>query len=326
MATDPTKPLEEDKNVPQVIQDRNKTFSQIIAEQQTAKPTEETVEKTPEEVQKETEEAQVKQKEDEENVRKAKEEEKRAAAELAAQTAADVVQKQQQAQEEAKRKALEAEEAEKRRQEALKPRFTAKDANGNPLPSSYEEATLEGARIGKEEALAEFEKRQAERDAKALEAQQKQQEATAQKEQTAQAFSDQLKKDLDSDEAAIYAAGDLPKIKDPANEKDPGILAKNHLYETAQKVNAKRIAAGQPLIRSLQIIRYGRDESGKPYYTPLKTEVPGHDAPVLGSESAGTPEPEKSTYNVARDRRMSPAQIIADEARKAAKRLGIRGN
>jgi len=340
MATDPTKPLEEkdDKNIPQVLKDRNKTFSQIIAEQQSAKPQNSEAATSPDaqedqgkskddqsDIQKEEEEKQAKIREEEELAKKAKEEEKKQAAEIAAQTAAEVLKKQED-EKKAEAARIKAEEEEKARQEALKPRFSGVDKDGKPLPTNYDEIAEEGARIGEERALAKMRAELAEKERIAQEKQQQEQQAKQQQEQNAQAFRDQLKRDLDADEAAIYAAGDLPKIKDPNNEKDPGILAKNYLYQVAQQVNAKRIAEKKPLIRSLQVIRYGRDENGKPYYTPPKTEVPGHDAPVLGSESPGIPESDKSRYDVSRDRKMSISQILADEARKASRRLGIRGN
>ncbi|HEX9059108.1 MAG TPA: hypothetical protein VF941_02920 [Clostridia bacterium] len=334
MATDSTKPQatqEEKKTVPQVIQDRNKTFSQILQEQQQAKnEPENPASETPADANNEEDNNKPSTEEQEAQAAKEKIEAEEAArkrdAELAAQSAAEVLRKQEEAKK-AEQDRIKAEEAEKARQEALKPKFTGVDDKGNPIPKTYEELAEEAARIGKEKALEEFKAEQQAKEARAAEEQRIKAEKEAAEAKQREDFQAQLKRDLDNDEAAIFAAGGLPKMTgtDRNDMKDPGAKALKHLYETAQKVNADRMAKGQPLIRSLQLIRYGVDENGKPYYTPPTDEVPGHDAPVLGSEPVGQREDSPSTYNVARDRKMSITQIMQEEARKAASKFKIRG-
>lgn len=319
---DPTKPLIEEV--------RTKSFTQILKEQSEArqkatageeevttesKPTEEEEKaaKEAEEAKAKVEEEEAARKRDEEIARKASEETLAKQKEEAEQKAKEEEEKKKQ------------EEAAKAREEELKPRFTGKDKDGNVVPASYEELVSESARIGKlmgkEETLAEIEARNKAQEAEAEKAKKAEEERKAK----GKAFEEQLQKEIDDDLKAIYAAGDLPKVKDPKDENDLGNKEFKHLFETAQTVNMDRIKRGLPIIRSLQTIRYGKDETGKPYYTPLSATPAGHDAPVLGSESTVSKTLPEDKYIPARDRNKSMTQLLQEEAKRLGRKLNVRG-
>lgn len=316
---------EEEKVKPLGIEVRDKSFQQLLREQEEEKnksadekplePTEEEKKAEEEKKLKEAEDAKTKEAAD-----KKAEEEKQTA--IATKAAEDVIKKQ----EEEKQKELDrikAEEDEKRKQEALKPAWQTdpnapKDKDGNPIPRSYEEITKEAARIAREETLAEIEVREKARQEEADKtAAQKTQTEEQQKAQQ-QALSDQLQKELDADLTDLYAGNKLPKIKDPKNENDPGIKEQRNLFETAQKVNAERMTKGLPPIRSIKLIYYE-------HYKPLKKPA-GFDAPVLGAEPNQSDELPEDQYIPSRDRNKSIAQLVKEEAAKFAKKINIRGN
>jgi len=292
--------------------ERNLTFSQIVEKQQKER---EKLEADKKEDEKPDTEVVKDDKPTDEEVAKQKQLDAETAekrqAELAAKTAAEVVEKQRLAEEDRKAKEQQALDAEKKRQEALKPKFTGVDKDGNPLPKSYDEIAAESARIAKEEATAEIRAKEA----------------------ATKAFNEGLQKEMDADLNAIYKANDLPKIKveikdasDPTDPgfSDPGYKEREHLFKTAVKVNSQRMAKGQPLIRSIQMIRYGKDpETGKAYYTPLTKQVAGHNAPVFGNESSQSEEISEK-YNIKTDRNKSYAQIIREERQRLASKANVR--
>jgi hypothetical protein len=308
---------------PLIEEVRNKSFEQILKEQST-KPLEEevkVVEPTDEEKKaKEDQEA----KDAEEKIKADEVASKKRDEDIAAKAAQDVIDAQKK-EEQDKADKVKADEDEAKRQEDLKPKFTGKDKDGNTVPLSYEELTAENTRIASELAadkirqeLADKEKVKTDEETKAT--QTKEQQAEAQK-----GFEAQLQTELDEDLKAIYAAGDMPKITDPKDENELGNKEYRNLFETAQKVNAARATAGKTLIRSIQTIRYGKDETGKAYYTPLAKPA-GHNAPVLGSESTLSNEAPEDKYIPSRDRGKSMTQLIKEEAKRLGRNLNIRGN
>lgn len=314
-----TEPKEENKEKPLGVEVREKSFHQILKEQQEerSKPAEEqpdaqiVADKAKEEEEKKAkdeEEAKAKQEAD----RKLEDDRQAAIAKSAAE---EVVKKQ----EEEKQRELDrvkAEETEKERQEALKPKFTGVDEKGNVVPKSYEEVVAEGARIGEERALARLRTEQEERDAQvkqetAQKEQQTQQQADAQK-----AAEDQLQKELDADLNDLYTNNKLPKIKDPKDENDPGNKEFRNLFETAQKVNADRMAKGLAPIRSIKLIYYE-------HYKPLEKPA-GSEAPVLGAEPTLNTDLPEDRYIPSRDRNKSMTQLLKEETERLAKKVGIR--
>lgn len=327
-----TTPPAEEKKDPTLLEEvRGKSFNQILREQAEARQkatsgeddskTQET-----EEEKKKKEEDEKAAKEAEEAKRKVEEEEaaKKRDAEIAKQAADEVLRKQEEEKKAAEEKAKAEEEA-KKREEALKPKFTGKDKDGKVVPKDYDELALESARIGKEQALKELEEKEAAKAAADKKAQEDKEAAEKAQKERQVAIEAELQKQMDADLTAMYAAGDMPKVKDPKDENDPGNKEFKHLLETAQKVNADLIAKGQKPIMSLQVIRYGKGEDGKPYYTPLVTKPAGHDAPVLGSESPISHEAPDDKYVVSRDRHKSVKQIMREVQEAARKKLNVRG-
>jgi hypothetical protein len=299
---------------------RSKSFQQILKEQAAARSTVEPDKplETPEEDKKKEEEA-AKAKEEQEAKQKqeAEEAERKRQEELARKAAEEVVSKQKE-EEQAKLDKIKAEEDEKQRQEALKPKFTGRDKDGNVVPKDYEELTAESVRIAEEKAVARLRTEQAERDAAAKVEQEKIQQTQAQKEAAEKAYQDDIQKELDADLNDLYANNKLPKIKDPKDENDPGNKEFKNLFETAQKVNADRMAKGLPPIRSIKLIYYE-------HYKPLAKPA-GHDAPVMGNESPLSKEAPEDKYVPARDRHKSMAQLVKEEAARLSRKMNIRGN
>jgi hypothetical protein len=317
---DDKKERKEDK--PLGVEVREKSFQQILKEQQETrgKSVEEVAGETAEEKEEKRKQAEEKKAQDEQAA-KAKEEadrkveEERQAA-LAREAADAVLKKQAEAQKQEQEKVT-AQEEEKQRQEALKPKFSALDKDGNPIPKSYEEIVDEGARIGEERALARVRAEQQEKDAQKAEEEAaklktEEQQRTAQK--TAE---DQLQTELDADLKDLYANNKLPKVKNPNDENDLGNKEFRNLFETAQKVNAARMAKGEQPIRSIKLIYYE-------HYKPLAKPA-GHDAPVLGGESTISTEPPEDKYIVSRDRNKSITQLVKEEAARLTKRMNVRG-
>ncbi len=321
--TDPvvlTKEEEEaKKEKPFIEQVREKSFSDILKEQSQptidteAKPTQPTDEDT----KKEEDEKAAKEAQEAKEKIEAEEADKKRQEDIAAKAAQDVIEKQK-AEEQAKTDKLKAEEDEKKRQEDLKPKFTGKDAEGKIVPASYEELTAESVRIAEELAKQEI---RAELQAEKEQAKAEQDKATQTVEQQKaqqKAFEDQLQKELDTDLNDLYAAGKLPKVTDPKNENDIGNREFKNLFETAQKVNAERMAKGEAPIRSIKLIYYE-------HYKPLEKPA-GHDAPVFGNESPLGHEAPDDRYIPSRDRNKSMAQLVKEEAQRLSRKLNIRGN
>lgn len=309
----------EEKN-PFISEVREKTFSEILKEQAESRNKSDNT-PDPEEEKKKEEELKAKEEKEKQELEESR---KKHDEEVALKAAQDVIDKQKE-EEKAKEDALKAEEDEKKRQEDLKPKFTGKDKDGNVVPLSYEELTAESVRIAEEKALERFRLEQSQKEAKIKEEQDTKNQTAEQQKEAQKTFEENLQKELDSDLASIYAAGDMPKIKDPKDEKDVGNREFKNLFETAQKVNGERIAKGLPPIRSIQVIRYAKDEKGVPYYKPLE-KLPGHDAPVLGSESTISKTPSEDKYIPSRDRHKSMAQLIKEEAERLGRKLNVRGN
>lgn len=310
------KPLQDKPFIEEI---RSKSFSQLQKESYATKPLEEV--KGPVESEEEKQKKLDRQKMEQEAIdAKAKldeeEQAKKRDSEIAAKAANEVLEKQRLEHEE-KQKELELQEKEKKRHKELKPKFTGKDQDGNPIPKSYEELSSENVRIAKELAKEEIREELAEKDRIKQEEVKKQEELQLKQKQTQQSFNDQLQKELDSDLADLYMQGKLPKVKDPKNEKDPGNIAFKKLFEKAQEVNLERMKKGEPPIRSIKLIYYEHYKQAD--------KLPGHDAPVVGNESSIRNEPSEDKYIISRDRHKSMKQILKEEAARMSRKIGIRG-
>lgn len=310
------------------VEVREKSFQQILKEQQESrsKPADETPIETAEEKAAKEKEDEKKKAKDEDEAKSKQEADAKAETDrqeaIARKAADEVIAKQN----EEKQKELDkakAEEEARQQEQKLKPSWqvdpnAAKDAQGNPIPKSYDEIAAEAARIATEQATAAVEAREREKAAEAEKvAAEKTRNEEAIKTQQKDA-SDKLQSELDADISDLYAANKLPKIKDPKNENDPGVKEYRNLFETAQKVNAKRMAAGEPPIRSIKLIFYE-------HYKPLKQPA-GHDAPVMGAEPNNGKELPDDKYIPARDRNKSMGQLLKEEAARITKKIGVRSN
>lgn len=297
---------------------REKSFEQILREQSESRTTPEDTSVVSDEDKKKIEEdKQAQEAKDAQEKIEAEEQDRKRQEELAEKAAEQVLNKQKE-QEEARLEKTKQKEAEDKQQDDLKPRFTGRDKDGNVVPLSYEELTAESVRIAEEKAVSRMRAEQVERENK-VRADTEQQKAT-QEEQLARtkAFDDQLQKELDTDLADLYTKNLLPKIKDPKDENDPGNKEFKNLFETAQRVNAELMAQGKSPIRSIKLIYYE-------HYKPLTT-LPGHNAPVMGSESPLSNEAPEDRYIPARDRNKTIEQLVKEEAQRLGRKLNIRSN
>lgn len=306
------------KEKPFIEQVREKSFSEILQEQsQPQKAEEKPTEPTNEDKKKEEDEKAAKEAQDAKEKIEAEEADRKRQEDIATKAAQDVVDKQK-AEETAKSDAIKADEAEKKRLEDLKPKFTGKDKDGNTVPLSYEELHAEDVRVAKELAKEEIRAElKAEKDKEKAEAD-KQAQTVEQQKATQKSFEDQLQKELDADLNDLYANGKLPKVTDPKNENDIGNKEFKNLFETAQKVNAERMAKGEAPIRSIKLIYYE-------HYKPLG-KLAGHDAPVMGNESPLGHEAPDDKYIPSRDRNKSMTQLVKEEYQRLTKRNNVRGN
>lgn len=232
-------------------------------------------------------------------------------AEIAAKAAAEVIAKQDEAhQRRVDAERLEREAADKqkledeRRTEALKPKFTGRDAKGNVVPKDYEELARESARVGKEEAMIEWEARQAaERSKLSAEEQQKQQAAEIQKKQREE-FDQQLSAVIKEETDELFSSGKLPRIVNPADPNDPGNVALNELLKQGAMINEQRAKEGKPVITSLSRIYTSY------YKLPKAAAVP----PVQGNGSVTTPAGENKGYNFKRFHNMPLNQFLKEVA------------
>jgi len=297
---------------------REKSFYELLKENKAdpEKPIDEKPEETEEEKKKLEEEKAAKEAQEAKEKVEAEEQAKKRDEEIAAKAAQDVIDKQK-ADEQAKADKIKAEEEAKQRAEDLKPKFTGKDKDGNVVPKSYEELHAEDVRVAEERAVARIHAELEAKEAKAKEEQAKVKQTEEQKKAQTKAFEDQLQKELDADLNDLYLNNKLPKVKDPKDENYPGNKEFKNLFETAQKVNAERMAKGEPPIRSIKLIYYE-------HYKPLAKPA-GHDAPVMGNESSITNEAPEDKYVVSRDRNKSMQQLLKEEAQRLTKKLNVRG-
>lgn len=302
---------------PLITEIREKSFNDILREQADSRNKEEVTEPTEEEKKKEEDEKAAKEAQNAKEKVEAEEADRKRQEEIATKAAEDVINKQKE-EEKAREDKIKAEEAEKQRQEDLKPKFTGKDAEGNVVPKNYEEITEEATRIAEAKALDKIRAEQAEKASEAKKIQDEKTQSETQKKEQQKSFEDQLQKELDADLNDLYASNKLPKVKDPKDENDEGNKEFKNLFETAQRVNAERIAKGLPIIRSIKLIYYE-------HYKPLKQPA-GGDAPVMGSESTLSREAPEDKYIPSRDRNKSMAQLVREEALRLGKKVGIRGN
>lgn len=315
---------EEPKEKPIGIEVREKSFQQILQEQQAARttPTDEKPELSEEDKKKQEDENAAKDAQEAKEKIEAEEAAKKRDEEIATKAAEETVKRQEEAKKKEEEKATAEAEA-KKKEEALKPKWQTdpnapKDEKGNPIPRSYDEIAAEAARIGKEEALAVFRaEQQAEKLRQAEDAQAKLK--TEEDRQAAEkAKLDQLQKEMDADLNDLYATNKLPKVKDEKDPNDLGMKEFKNLFETAQRVNAERMASGKAPIRSLKLIYYE-------HYKPL-IEPAGKNAPVFGNESPVSHEAPEDRYIPARDRRKSMTQLFKEEAARQLRKVGVRGS
>lgn len=306
---------EKDKSIGQEV--REKSFSQIIHDIQN--PVEE---KTEEVVEEPTEDEEKKAADAEKAVKEAEEARAKEQADLASKAAEEVLAKQEAAKQ-AEMDRVKAEDAEKARLESLKPSWQTdpnapKDENGNPLPRSYDEIAKETARIAEENAVTRIRAEQAEAAAKAKEEADTTAKTQADQAAAIKARDEAFAKELQDEETDLYTKNLMPKIKDPKNPQDPGLVARENLYKKAVEVNAERIAKGEPAIRSIKLIYYE-------YYKPTQN-LAGHDAPVIGNESTISNETPDDKYIPSRDRKKSVTQLLKEAASAQAAKFKVRGN
>lgn len=236
---------------------------------------------------------------------------KKEQADLAAKAAEEALTKQRELEKKEREEAKKAEEAkleEEKRKEALKPKFTGKDKDGNPVPKSYEELAEESARIGREQALAEFEEKQRweKEQARAAEAEKAKQEEEARQRMEEQSRA--LQSQIDEEVNELYSSGKLPRVVNKDDPNDPGNLALAELFKQGAELNQQRAKEGKPLITSLSRIY-------AVYYKPPKPPA-GADAPIQGNGQApSTTEPKG--YNFREYHRMPVSTFLKKVAEKA---------
>lgn len=88
----------------------------------------------------------------------------------------------------------------------------------------------------------------------------------------------------------LTEAGKLPKVVDPNNEEDEGVIARKELFKAMLEVNNDRVAKGKEATYSLKEIYYE-------HYTPKSKQPAGADAPVsAGRSSAPAANDEEYPY------------------------------
>ena len=147
--------------------------------------------------------------------------------------------------------------------------------NRNP---TYTEALQFVKEQTKEELKAEQQQ-----EAKAQEDQQK--EAATKQEETSKFINELIDDELNE----LYTTGKLPRITDPNDQADPGVVARKALFQTMLEVNQKRQAEGKPTIYSVHRIY-------NTYYKPPQVPA-GADAPVAGGNRATAPESSEVKYS-----------------------------
>ncbi|TVL99571.1 MAG: hypothetical protein CV087_17585 [Candidatus Brocadia sp. WS118] len=88
----------------------------------------------------------------------------------------------------------------------------------------------------------------------------------------------------------LYESGKLPKVIDPKNPDDEGVVAKKALFQTMLDVNLDRAKRGLPEIMDIKEIYYE-------HYKAPKKEVAGADAPVSPSTTPPGESSKDLDYN-----------------------------
>lgn len=146
-------------------------------------------------------------------------------------------------------------------------------------PPTYTEA-LKFVAENTKKALLEEQKSQAE---KAEEARKAHEAANASRQ-------DEINKFIDKELEELYADGKLPKIKDPKDPNDYGVIARKALFQTMLEVNQKNQAENKPYEYSVYKIFH------RHYKAPAKQPA-GADAPVsAGSNRSSQPEDDAFSY------------------------------
>lgn len=173
------------------------------------------------------------------------------------------------------------EEADKKQEEAAKElelAEKAKDENtppwvkrGEETPKDYNELAEWNAEVAERKIMAKLEEREADKQAK-IEAEKKAEEDKLKTdEERTKAFNDAIDEEL----TELYENNKLPKIVNKEDKEDPGIKARQALFQTMYDVNEKRKAEGKPLIFSINRIFNN-------YYKAPTAQPAGADAPIAG--------------------------------------------
>lgn len=157
-------------------------------------------------------------------------------------------------------------------------------------PKDYDE--IADWAMTKNEILSTRKAEESERQRQEQETQQKQVQEEQDKtqkqiqEEQAKAFNQVIDDELDE----LYTNNKLPRIKNKDDAKDPGVIARKHLFQTMLDINNQRKEEGKPAIMSVSRIFHT-------YYKPPTTQPAGADAPIsLGQGMAEAADPEDFSY------------------------------
>lgn len=313
-----TPPDDHKPTLPSEIADiRNKSFREIVKEGQGKAGTPADDE---EEKKKREEEEAAKKAEDEKKAadekaqaetreREAREAQEKHDREVAEKAAADAIAKRD---EEERQKKADAEKA-KENQDMRKPvwlrdpNWPYKDANGKPVPQSYEQMVEETNRIADLRFKDELDRREREQSERTAAEQRKKEEAEATQKKAQDDFDKQMQTELVSDLNDLYSMDRLPKVINENDPNDPGIIARKNLFDTGIKVNQERVKKGLAPIRSIKVIFYE-------HYKPVKQPA-GADAPIQGGSQPQNDKSDATEFNFARDHKRSLRQVLADTKR-----------
>lgn len=174
--------------------------------------------------------------------------------------------------EEAEKRQREAEEAMKRQELEADENTPPWIKRGENTPKDYDELTNWNVEQAKKAVAAEWEKREAEKQARLDE--EKQAEETRKK--TEEDATNEWNKMVDEQLEDLYRNNKLPKIKNKADDNDEGLRARKALFQTMYEVNEKLKKEGKRPVTSIKEIFYE-------HYKAPTTQPPGADAPIAGS-------------------------------------------
>lgn len=169
---------------------------------------------------------------------------------------------------------------------------TKEEENKDEYDQFVDKYTKEHGHTPDWKMVASFIKEQAKGELKAeqeaqIKSQQEQQTQAKNKEETElEAFNKELDEELNEE----YKSGNLPKIKNPNDPNDYGVIARKSLFETMAQVNIKRVESGQSPIRSISRIRAN-------YWKAPNRQPAGENAAVIENRSSATSANDGEEYS-----------------------------